>query len=412
MYVTGGKNEMSEKIALGFHTCVDYELIWDTQVVEEQIRAWNIHQDELKIDIDVDSERAIWISCLAHLKAGVGGEMVPSTSEACVDFANHFSYEVTLGGTATRAAIVLDRLGYKTVLQTSCYNEHVKRLLPSNIRFLPGVKPGCDKIYPHVILQCKGGVRIHANDIDFVTPRENRVMVSRDVDSLYMPILVSEFGAMITDAEVFLLGCFSEILDEQVLIDRLKKTKDLLAYLPKDALVVMEDGCYVKKAFRHLVHKQLAPVTDILSMNEDELQEYIGKSIDILDAAAVKDAIEYVHKNTGIKTILVHSAAWALAYGENAENMQIALEGGVTMASTRFRMGDHFTPKDYEETKQIADKVKSIAFCEEIKALQKKQICCIPCKDVSHVENPTVVGLGDSFAGGLLPGLLKENRKH
>ena len=28
---------------------------------------------------------------------------------------------------------------------------------------------------------------------------------------------------------------------------------------------------------------ELAPVTDILSMNEDELQEYIGERIDLLD---------------------------------------------------------------------------------------------------------------------------------
>lgn len=28
---------MNEKIALGFHTCVDYELKWDTQVAEAQI---------------------------------------------------------------------------------------------------------------------------------------------------------------------------------------------------------------------------------------------------------------------------------------------------------------------------------------------------------------------------------------
>lgn len=89
---------MNERIALGFHTCVDYELKWDTQVVEAQIKAFDIHADELKLDIEVDSERAIWIMSLAHLQAGIGCEMVPSTSEVCVEFANHFDYEVTLGG--------------------------------------------------------------------------------------------------------------------------------------------------------------------------------------------------------------------------------------------------------------------------------------------------------------------------
>ena len=402
---------MGEKIAMGFHTCVDYELIWDTHVVEEQIKAFNIHADELKMDIEPDCERSVWIICLAHLQAGIGGEMVPDTSEICETFADHFKYNITLGGTATRAAIVLDKLGYSSVLQTSCYNEHVKRLMPARVKVLPGVDADHARIYPHVVLQCRGGVRIHANDIDFITPRENRIMISRDIDSLYIPVLDEKFGAMITDAEVFLLGCLSEILERNVLEDRVEKIKALWKHLPGDALTVMEDGCYVVKEFRYYVHKQLAPVTDILSMNEDELQEYIGKRIDILDPKAVLDAVETVHKNSGIKTILVHSAAWALAYGEKAHIMKNSLNGGIAMAGTRFRMGDVFTPEDYNETMQMPGIAESVRFCEDIKELSDNHICCVPCKDLRYVEHPTVVGLGDSFAGGLLPGLLKENRK-
>ena len=29
---------MGEKIALGFHTCVDFEMTWDAKVVEQMIR--------------------------------------------------------------------------------------------------------------------------------------------------------------------------------------------------------------------------------------------------------------------------------------------------------------------------------------------------------------------------------------
>ncbi|MCI9198469.1 MAG: hypothetical protein HFH55_11350 [Lachnospiraceae bacterium] len=402
---------MGERIAMGFHTCVDYELVWDTQVVEERIRALGIQERELRMDIEMDSERAVWIACLAHLKEGIGGEMVPDTAEICERFAGHFGYSVTLGGTPTRAAIILDRLGYDTALQTSCYNEHVERLMPARVHVLPGVDAGHDEIYPHIVLQCRGGVRIHANDIDFVTPRENRLMVSRDIDSLQMPILPDAFGEMIVDAEVFLLGCFSEVIDLDVLKGCLEKTKALLAYLPKDACVVLEDGCYVKKEFRYYVHKELASAVHVLSMNEDELQQYIGKRIDIFDAAAVKAAVEYVYGHSGVKTILVHSAAWVLSYGEMAQSMHSALKGGMQAASTRFRLGDGLTREDYEETGNIPDKAESADFCDKICRMWDGRVCCIPCKDLSFVETPTVVGLGDSFVGGLLPGLLKENRK-
>ena len=225
-----------------------------------------------------------------------------------------------------------------------------------------------------------------------------------------MPVLPKEFGELITDAEVFLLGSFSQVLDRDILEDRLAKTRDLFSYLPEDALVVMEDGCYVKKDFRNYTHQALASVTDIVSMNEDEMQEYIGKRINILDPDAVISALDEVYRGINIPILLVHSAAWALAYGENAGMMRQSLEGGVTMAATRFRIGDDITPELYEQTKTLAPKADSVVFCEKMKKILGEKICIIPCKDLSHVSNPTVVGLGDSFAGGLLPGLLKENR--
>ncbi|MEF9941911.1 MAG: ADP-dependent glucokinase/phosphofructokinase [Lachnospiraceae bacterium] len=401
---------MRERFALGFHTCVDYELEWDTHVVEDRIKAFDIHEEELRMDINLESERAIWIAALAYLRAGIGCELIPDISETCVDFANRFKYKITLGGTPTRAAIILDRLGYPSVLQTSCYNEYVERLIPKGVRVLPGTEADHTDIYPHVVLQCLAGVRIHANDIDFTTPRENRILISRDVDSLNMAVLDKEFGTMIRECEVFLLGSFTEILDLDILKNRIEKTKALLSYLPKDATVVMEDGCYINKEFRHYVHQQLASKINVLSMNEDELQQYIGKTIDILDPKAVKEAVEYVHKNTGIQLILIHSASWAIIYGEQAVSMRVSLEGGVTMAATRFRIGDEFTVEDYAQTKEISAKEEGIRFCESLEKMLGNSVYCIPCKDLSYVKTPTVVGLGDSFAGGLLPGLLKENK--
>lgn len=299
---------MGKKIAMGFHTCVDYELVWDTAVAEEAIRAFDIHAAELKVYHEVASERELWIGCLALLQAGIGGEMMPQDPKVCIDFSDRFRYEITLGGTATRAAIVMDKMGYGSALQTSRYNRHVERLMPKLVEVLPGVPADHNDIYPHVVLQCAGGVRVHANDIDFVTPRENRILITSDLDSLHIPVLDQAFGAMLGDCEVFLMGCFSEILDRDILVDRVEKTRRLFTHLPEDALIVLEDGCYVKKDFRYYVHEQLCPHAHILSMNEDELQEYIGRRIDILDPDAVIPALETVHKNSGIPLVLVHAA--------------------------------------------------------------------------------------------------------
>ena len=66
---------MGEKIALGFHACVDYELDWDLSVIEDLIREFAVKRSEIRKDIVIDSERALLIVCLAHMTEGSGGEI-------------------------------------------------------------------------------------------------------------------------------------------------------------------------------------------------------------------------------------------------------------------------------------------------------------------------------------------------
>ena len=396
---------MNEKIAMGFHTCVDYELVWNENIVEEQIRKHNIHNKDLEMNIDILSERDIWIASIAHLKEGIGCEVIPKTEKLSKEFAMHFEYKITLGGTATRAAIAISKLGYPSLIQTSCYNEHVRKLLPENIRAIPGIK-GKEIVYPHIVLQCAGGIRIKANDIDFITPRENRILISYDEDSLNLPVLEKEFGNEIKECEVFLLGSFTEIMDFDILKDRIEKTYNMLSYLPEDAIVVMEDGCYLKEEFRHYIHSKLSTRANILSMNEDELQSYIGYRINIMDVDEVMNGIKYIYNKTGIKNILIHSAAWVIAYGENAKKLKPALDSGIAMSATRFRKGDDFNKEDYAYTGSISNKTEGEKFCKKLEQEYGEYICCVPCKDLSFVKHPTVVGLGDAFVGGLVLGLL------
>lgn len=401
---------MGEKIALGFHTCVDYELKWDLDTVINVIKEYDIHDDELVIDTQPTSERGIWTSTLAYIKQGMGGEIVPSTPEVCEDFAKRFKYKITIGGTSTRAAIAIEKIGYSSVLQMCCYNSYIRDLLPKKIQYYSSVGLDHTDSYPHISVTYNKGVHICANDIDFVTSRENRVLISRDIDSQKM-IIKEEFYPYMQDAEVFLMSCFSQVVDEKILKERLETTKALFGHINKDTIVVAEDGCYVEKDFRYMVHQELAPYIDILSMNEDELQEYIERRINVMDVDAVLEAVKYVYDKVGVPTIVVHSADWALAYGKVAFGMENALQSAIIMAATRIQYGDDYGMEEYNLIKELKPKQKSISFCEEIKQRAGKLIECVPSKDMSFVENPTVVGLGDAFIGGMLPELLKDKRK-
>ena len=118
------------------------------------------------------------------------------------------------------------------------------------------------------------------------------------------------------------------------------------------------------------------------------------------------NGIKYIYNKTGIKNILIHSAAWVIAYGENAKRLKPALDSGIAMSATRFRKGDDFNKEDYANTGSISNKTEGEKFCKKLEQEYGEHICCVPCKDLSFVKHPTVVGLGDAFVGGLVLGLL------
>lgn len=82
------------------------------------------------------------------------------------------------------------------------------------------------------------------------------------------------------------------------------------------------------------------------------------------------------------------------------------------MAAARFSCGDRCGRTEYEETLTLPDNPEGAAFSERIRAIGGSDLACIPCKDMRSVTHPTVVGLGDTFAGGLLPGFLQAAEAH
>lgn len=402
---------LKKEIGLGFHTCVDYELVWDTEKVKEKIHSLGIQRVNVQMRTEAEDEKQLWGGILYYLEQGIGGEIIPAAEELCQKMGEEFAHRVTLGGTATRAAIALSQMGIPSILQTSCYNRYVEELLPENVEICSDIRKKEENIYPHIVLQCEAGVKIQEGDIRFTTPRENRILISSDPTSLRMDIRPEAFGKNLEAMKVFLVGSFSQILEEPCLEEALAKTNRLLEGLPEDTMVIMEDGCYVKKAFRRRVHQVLSHRIDVLSMNEDELAEYVGKKIDVFDDEQVAEAIKAACRETGVETMVIHSSAWALAVGRKAAELREGLVCGVGVAGTRFCVGDALTKEAFEKTLQMEDKKESRVFLEKLKARLGGGVEGVASKDFSHVKTPTVVGLGDAFAGGLLYGIWKEWKK-
>jgi ADP-dependent phosphofructokinase/glucokinase len=393
---------MNEKIALGLGDNIDYEIVWNSAVIEKLITQYGIRAEELSDRRTVQSERDLVISILSFLKASTGGERWVASSAIIEEFAREFEMKITLGGTSVRSAIAMRKLGYQSCLHLVTINEHVRRLIPHDSPYVCSNTQ--ESKYPHLIVQFGKDTGVCAGDIEICASRPNRIIYHNDTDNIVMR-LNEDYAQLIPAAKVFLISGFNAMQSRELLADRLQTLLRIMAYLPADAQVFYEDGGFYNPSFNELIHAALAGHVSILSLNEDELQGHLGRKLDLLDASQIAEALADLQRMYPAPLIVVHSMYWALAYGAGAARVAKALKGGVTMATTRFRYGDDFTIENYQEIEQLAPNADGARFAAAIQPLLGDTICCVA---VAHVDqsNATTIGLGDAFVGGFLPALL------
>ena len=393
---------MGKEIVLGLGNNIDYEIHLDSGRIEQLIQENGILSREININRPVQSPRDLLVSILGFLKQGSGGERQVADADIIERFAANFQKKITLGGTSVRAAIVMAKLGFRSAVHLVTMNEHVERLLP----------PDCERLcsspeitsYPHLIAQYQGGISINANDIHIETSRANRIIYTFDRDNELM-ILHPGLGDMLTGAKVFLISGFNAMHDASLLEERLRQLRNFMQSLPPEAIVFFEDAGFHCPGLQPLIWRYLLNRIAIYSLNEDELQGYLERTVALTNAAEVVRALEDLHKLIPVPVLALHTRYWALAYGAGVLKYRKALSGGIAMATSRFRLGDDFSPQDYEETARLPPETEGAAFAAEIAGMLGDQVCCVPALRVTETK-VTTVGLGDSFVGGFLPALL------
>ncbi len=393
---------MGEQIALGLGNNVDYEIAWDSRTVEQLIVEHGLRARELEQEQPITSERTLLISILRFLQAGHGGERFVGSSDAIERFTQRFGHKVTLGGTSVRAAIAMRKLGYTSALHLVQLNDHVRRLIPHDSPYVCSSER--DSLFPHLIVQFGADSHVHAGDIQICAKRPNRIIYHNDTDNIRMALNES-FGDWMADARVFLIAGFNAMHDAELLEQRMQALGRMMDRLPAGAQVFFEDAAFFNPAFNARIRELMAARISIYSLNEDELQAHLGRHIDLLDAAQVRDALAELHALIPVPTLVVHTMYWALAHGEDAQRMAAALKGGVTMATTRYACGDDFSADDYAQTAALPPNPQGAAFAAALAQLLPTTACCVPVAFV-QTATPTTVGLGDAFVGGFLPPLL------
>ena len=392
---------MSEKIALGFCNNVDYEIVWNAEVLEDLVKRYKIRAEELTAAGEVNNERDLVVSILGFMRDSAGSERFVANSALIERFARRFEKKITLGGTSVRAAIAMRALGYTSALHLITQNDHVRRLIPPDSPYVCSNER--DSEYPHLIVQFPKDARIRADAIDIRARQPNRLIYHCNADRIALK-LNEDFADLITEAKALLISGFNAIQSERRLADRLRAVGRMIEALPKSATVFLEDGAYFDPGFRQLIFRGLGQKIDIFSLNEDELRSHLKRPVDFQDADEVRAALADWRRGSPVRTLVLHTQDWALAYGEGASRYAAALKAGVTMATTRFRYGDGFSVEDYREIEGSPPLERNARFARAMNAAGD-EIICAPVAAVEQV-NATTIGLGDAFVGGFLPALL------
>lgn len=389
--------DVDRQLVLGLGGTVDYELRWDSAVFDRLAFEHRVRRHELTATAPIVDERSLLVAVLALVAAGTGAERFVASSEVVTAFSSHFEYAVTLGGTGVRAGLVLDSLGIPSLQHLVSIDDHVRRLLPQRVTFVSSAVN--DTLDPHLIVQYPVGARVRLVDGEIISPSANRLIFANDPPNRDM-LLAPALGEALATASLFLVSGFNTMQDRDLLVSRLEELRRAMRSLPADALVYYEDAGFYTRAFSETVRAQLLPLIDVYGMNEDELQEYLGRTIDLLDPADVARALDEIRAIIPVPALVVHTRHWAIAVGPAAARHRAALESAVRVAATRYRLGDGFTAGDAAETAAADRHRGGVALVDAVEAAIADAVG-VPAFSLD-VDTPTTIGLGDTFVGGFL----------
>jgi ADP-dependent phosphofructokinase/glucokinase len=393
---------MSHQLVLGLGGCVDFEVAWDPGLLEELARQHGISAAELNADVPVEDERSLLVSILAFVRDGVGGERFIASSRIAIDFASRSSCKVSLGGTCVRAALAIARLGVPSLVHLVSIDDNVRRLLAPGIDYLSSATR--DTLDPHLIVQFPAGATVRLDGGTVRAAHPNRIIYVNDPPNRDL-VLSPELPDALVGARAFLPAGFNVMRDPALLHDRLAFLQAAMARLPADAVVFYEDAGFHDNAMRAIVSAEFRGRVDVHSLNEDELQSYVGRRVDLLDVDDVVAALAEFGPSAIAPTVVVHTKYWSLAHGPRADEFTDALAGGIDLASTRYSHGDDFTVADLDVMRRRPQHPDGSVFAGLIRERLGDAVRCVPGR-LLDVAAPTTIGLGDTFVGGFLAALV------
>lgn len=393
---------MTTSIVLGLGGCLDSEITLDPVKLQTLVDHHSLSLSEIRQPPELRTERDLLISVLDFLRCGVGGERYVSTVAAVLAFESHFDHATTLGGTNVRAGRTLAHLGHPNLLHVPGRDETFESLLVDGST-VPLETPPATYV-PHLIVQYPDEMQVRLRDGILVAEHANRVILVNDPVSEVTP-LHDALPEWLKPGGVLVLSGLNSIRDEQILQARLQTLREVLDDAPGGLRVFYEDADYHVPAFRRRVWSELAARATVIGMNEDELASFTGTPVDVTDAAQIASAVTAVLEDLAEGTLVVHSKYWSLGVGAHAHALETALESGNLAAGARFLEGDRARASSLDTVREQPCSPQGEDIASRLPALLDLPVVVVPARTL-RTATPTTIGLGDTFLGGLIAGVV------
>nr|WP_274636502.1 ADP-dependent glucokinase/phosphofructokinase [Microbacterium bovistercoris] len=394
------------RIVLGLGGTIDDEIVWDARVLEGIAREHGIRIADCDPTLPIRDERSLACVILGFARERRGGERFVESPDVIRRFAARHDKTVTLGGTCVRAALMMRTLGVRSTVHLVSIDDDFRRLYPKDCDYISSATR--DGMYPHLIVQLPEHDRVALGDGEIVIEGPNRLIFTNDPPHVQMA-LSPDFAEAARVAEWLLISGFNVMTDADVVKARLAEVQAAIEARTVPGVVMYEDAAFHDIRLHEIVRTRIAPAVDVYSMNEDELQSHLGRSVELLDTESVARALRDIRVLVPGPTLIVHTRHWALAYGEDAARFTGALRGGTSAATARYAHGDRVTAEQVAAIAEGEPPAAHSAFAEEIVSQTGEPATCVPVQSIS-VERPTTIGLGDCFVGGFLAALAAAER--
>lgn len=393
---------LDQTVFLGLGGTVDAEVVCESHGLQQLVDGFDISLADVMAVETVRSPRDLVCWLLNQVRLGRGGEKFVDNPEVITWASDHFPNKTTLGGTDIRAATVLSMHGVRTVAHVAATDETMLRLVPSRCQLI--TTDHVERLIPHLIMQYAPGLKVRLEGGTVQATKADRVIFANDPPNAKLPF-AQGLRKAIANSSVVLLSTLNVIQDREVLRDRLDQLIAMLSERTHSGPVLWEDAGYHDVSNQLLVAQSIGPHVDVFGTNLEELAQILGLTTEPETPGEVREGLVALAKLTGAPNTVVHSSNWAAVWGPNSPQLVEALDYGNAVASTRFALGDDMTLEDIAETRQAGFGDDQVA--KERSAFVKVAEGIDPLLRVSQnypvqAENPTTIGLGDAFLGGVL----------